>query len=184
MKHNLSFEDATNLIKLEIAGEREAAALCDSVIEIVKKFDGKVYNKRFDTAVNAVNDNIRVQLRYNSFDIKYLMPNRSVKSVGGDHWNYVEYDEPYMCGMCIESSDNHRALTPDKRIIAEDIIANILNQKKRLTAGADLAEKQLNNDIRAFIGRKAKLLQEIEQFNNDVDYSLANYFDLRIEVRR
>jgi len=184
MKHNLSFEDATNLIKLEIAGKREAAALCDAVIEIVKKFDGKVHNKRFDTAVNAVNENVRVRMQYNSFDIKYSMPNRSVKSVSADHWNYVEYDEPYICGMCIESSDNNRALTPDKRIISENIIANILEQKKRLTAGADLAEKQLNNNICDFIGRKAKLLQQIEQFNNDVDYSLANYFDLRIEVRR
>ena len=85
MKHNYCAEDVRNLILLEIKNRKAALELYPKVIEVVQKYDGKVLNKRFDTALKKADgrlsydrDTVRFTINMSCFD------NRFCKSVKVD----------------------------------------------------------------------------------------------------
>ena len=56
MAHYYCNEDAKNLVRLEIENRKSALAVYDEVIELVKKYDGKILNKRFETALKKIDE--------------------------------------------------------------------------------------------------------------------------------
>jgi hypothetical protein len=78
------------------------------------------------------------------------------------------------------SQDDHRALTDDNRIIADNIIKNIERMKKYHKETYNEVENQLAQ-VQFFKARKARITAEIEEHNDEVNYSVANYFDLTIK---
>ena len=82
-------EDALNLVKLEIENRKEALKLYDGIIEVVKKFDGKVLNKRFDTALKNFDGRLSYNREHSWFEINMnVFDNRSCKSIKKDSYGY------------------------------------------------------------------------------------------------
>jgi len=156
--------------------------LADNVAKVIKQFDGKVFNKRLGTALQQIDKRLQVEAPYNSFNIKYCAYDYEERSIrtGNKDTAYIDNDTVYIVGMCKVSQDDHRALTDDNRIIADNIIKNIENLKKHNKETYNEVENQLAQ-VQFFKARKARITAEIEEHNNEVNYSIATYFDLRIK---
>ena len=88
MKHYCN-EDARNLVELEIKNRKEALKLYDGIIEVVNKFDGKVLNKRFDTALKKLDGRLSYNREYSWFEIYMnVFDSRTCKSVKKDSYGY------------------------------------------------------------------------------------------------
>ena len=179
---SMTDEEKTRLCRMENQLHMEAYNLANNVAKVVKLFDGKVFNKRLGTALNQLDSHIYVEAPYNSFNIKYVANSyeeRSFRSSNGDT-AYIDNNEVYIAGLCKVSQDDHRALTDDNRIIADNIIKNIERMKKYHKETYNEVENQLAQ-VAFFKARKARITAEIEEHNDEVNYSVANYFDLTIK---
>ena len=120
MSNYYNREDAVALINLEIKANKEALDLFDGIIKIVERFDGKVLNKRFETALQKnVSDHIcAYKSAYGDFRFYYSIPDRSVKSTDSEYcYNYIDIQNIYLI-----VGDMSACLTDDGRICAEDLI--------------------------------------------------------------
>lgn len=91
-----------NLLTNEIRVYRENAAALRTAKETITKFDGKVYNKRLDTALNETTLPEGIEVRfttyqeYGQFKVRVFNANRSFKgdlnSYGEPTWCYVTND--------------------------------------------------------------------------------------------
>ena len=180
--YSLTEEEKTRLCRMENRLHANAYELADKVAEVVRKYDGKVFTKRLGTALNQLDSHIYVEAPYNSFNIKYVANSyeeRSIRASNGDT-AYIDNNEVYIVGLCKVSQDDHRALTDDNRIIADNIIKNIERMKKYHKETYNEVENQLAQ-VQFFKARKARITAEIEEHNDEVNYSVANYFDLTIK---
>ena len=183
--YSLTEEEKTRLCRLENRLHANAYELADKVAEMVKKFDGKYYNKRLATAIHAIDPHLFLQTQYNSFNIKYIAieyEERSITTASGNT-DYIDNSEVYIAGMCISSQDDHRALTEDGRIIADNIIKEIERTKEYNKETYNTTEGQLSQ-VNYFRLRKERIKAEAEAHNNEVCYHIRQYFDLELKTNR
>ena len=68
--YNMTREQAMSNISYAIENRKRCISLIDTIKEVVKQFDGKVINRRFEEALRAATGGIiKVELRYNLFEI-------------------------------------------------------------------------------------------------------------------
>lgn len=186
MKYSrLTREEKTRLCRLEIRVHLDAYNLADHVKTVVRSFDGKVFTKRFETALRLIDRHLYVETPFNSFNIKYVAheyPERSITTSDGST-EYIDNNECYIAGLCKESSDDHRALTDDNRIIADNIIKDIERMKEYNKRTYNETESQLSK-IMQFDLQKKRIQEEAEKHNNEVCYMVRRYFDLDIHIQR
>lgn len=182
--YSLTDEEKTRLCRLENRLHANAYDLADKVAEMVRKFDGKAYNKRLATAIHTIDNHLFLQMQYNSFNIKYTAIDYEERSITTTSGNtaYIDNSEVYIVGMCISSQDDHRALTEDGRIIADNIIKEIERMKEYNKETYNTTEGQLSQ-IKYFRLRKDRIIKEVEAHNNEVCYHIRQYFDLEIKHR-
>lgn len=72
MYYGLTFEQKKDLIMEKAMIKRRAAAIIRQVREKATQFDGKVYNKKFDDAVEALTDDLSRLNCYNSYGWFYI----------------------------------------------------------------------------------------------------------------
>ena len=66
-------EDARKLVELEIQNRKEALKLYPEIIKVVEQFDGKVLNKRLETALKKVNERLCCKRGYSDFRIVFTI---------------------------------------------------------------------------------------------------------------
>ncbi|MDD2519124.1 MAG: hypothetical protein PHG18_04485, partial [Bacilli bacterium] len=54
----------------ELDLEKRSLLLFDDVKKLIEASDEKVINKRFDTALKKINENLYLRMEYNTFEIK------------------------------------------------------------------------------------------------------------------
>ena len=171
MSNYYSREDAENLIKLEIQAGKEALEIIDDVIEVVKSFDGKVFNKRFETALQTkVSYNIHARnSSYGFFGFYYTIPNRSVKSVDHDYWNYLGHSEIYLI-----TGDDTGCFTDENRICSNVMIAKINERREEIMATVKGLEEGLGK-LDGWIERQRKLVDELQNLRDSIPYDIKEY---------
>lgn len=181
-------EDATNLVKLEIENYKKALTLYPQIIEVVKSFDGKILNKRFETALKKVDDNLRTDMTYDTLYIKFsAWNNRSIKSVeernGYANWLYIEHTDIYMNGYLRRVSYNKDDIvcTTENRLIASVVIEALEKQEQYIKSKIENLEKHIENTDE-YKAKLEALRKEIESIGKDIPSEIKAYFDLNYDV--
>ena len=184
---------ADKLIALEIANRRKAIELYPAIIETVKKFDGKVLNKRLETALKKVNTNLRLAESEYRFDIRYWVENDSVSVPHRDYCGteYVKYREIGMCGYiprfegkyAYSVDAQHPALNDDGRIIAEHIIVALNAGKENLESEIIQMEEHSRkaDEYAAELEERAACIKNLQE---KIPYLVAEYYGLGYSIRK
>ena len=189
MKHYYCNEDARNLVQLEIDNRKAALSLYDEVIKLVRQFDGKVLNKRFDTALKKIDSRLSYDRSHNSFYIEMsVFDNRHCKSVKTDSFGYAStiyittnrvrlntYIQTYAYGK------NELSMLYDERIVADVLIealnkgrANIENEIRKL--------EESESKIEAWKEKCEALKKEMEETMKEIPYLVREYYDINYRV--
>lgn len=189
MKHNYCAEDVRNLILLEIKNRKAALELYPKVIEVVQKYDGKVLNKRFDTALKKADgrlsydrDTVRFTINMSCFD------NRFCKSVKVDKNGYssTNYINDYYIRMngyiAPYSHDTNRlSALSEEKLIAANVIVSLHEGKIKLESDIIKLEASLNK-IAEWKEKLEALKNEVESVMSEVPYLVRDYCDLNYRV--
>lgn len=161
------------LLNLEVVNLEKAIGLCDKILDLVPKFDGKVVNKRFDTALKEIDKSLSFSMRYNSFIIEMYKQDRSINR--GDSWSYLRDHSLCIIHSSIQSAYNDGICQDGQHIVGANLVADIQKQKKYFEDNL----VKLKNDI-ADIDSIQEVYKDIQQqktsFNNNVSYMVREYF--------
>ena len=159
------------------------------IIECVEKFNGKVLNKRFETALRKIDDNLRYDQTGSRFDIEVHLNNRCVQSVktdsyGYSNWNYISDFNLVLNSVLYTTTynpDDRKMLDENGRIIAP-VIVKALEEKKKIIENtiAELEEKI--DKVQEYKSKLETLRSEMEKVMSDVPFAIRNYFDINYRV--
>ena len=184
-------ELARKLVMLEIQNRKEALELYDKIIPVIKKFDGKVLNKRLETALKAVDERLRVDGGYSSFRIEMRPKSNIVFSDKVDANGYREcayVDDRELClntvlFTTLSYYDRKVMLDEDNRIIADVILEALKSGKKKMEE--NIADLEANFDkVEEFEKHLEELRKEMEDAMNEIPFLIRNYFGLNYHIRR
>lgn len=189
MKRHYCNEDARNLILLEIKNRKAALELYPKIIEVVQKFDGKVLNKRFDTALKKADSRLGYDRGMYQFRINMsCFDNRCCKSVkvdsnGYSSTNYINdyyvrlngYLQPY------SHNTNELSALTEERLIAENVIVSLNEGKEKLEAEITRLEASLDK-IAEWKEKLEALTKEVQGVMSEVPYLVRDYCDLNYRV--
>lgn len=172
-------EMAIKLARKEIEAKRDFCGKAEALCDVVRKFNGKVFNKRLETAMREIYPvSVEQGYTWKSITLKGWVYDRMVQSddldENGYHkWTaYIKNDEIYI-GIIREAFDD------DKRIIAENIIKNIRDTAAYLRKSADEMEDQLNR-IDELDAEYQRIENERSRFLHDTNGTLHEYFGWRM----
>lgn len=182
-------EDAKNLVELEIKNRKEALELYDKVIEVVEKFDGKVLNKRLETALKKVDERLSCDRRYSSFEIQMsVFDSRSCRSVNKDdlgysHVNYISDSYLTLNGYLptYSYSANEKVLLYEERIISSVLIESLNYGKKHMEETIVSLEESLDK-VPEWKERLEALRVEMEKTMKEIPYIIREYYDINYRV--
>lgn len=163
MGYYSSIEESNKAAETRIKGYREAAAMVPAVIEVIKKFDGKVYNCRFDKAIHELDSRIHAWKHYNCLSV-YMHPYPGC------------YNEVTLSSISLDEM-------PNKRIPADKMILDARERRESLLKKAYEIESMMSAmpQVKAYIDEtKRKLEAYLKQFPTDVRelYGLPCYVAL------
>ena len=179
----VEMEIARKQIKLS----RDALEMVPAVLETIKRFDGKVANKRLETALEAVNSGFTCRRNQygNEWEIKWYTQDRSI-TVKSINWRgmetcnayYIRQSEAYFARDLFDNT--YGSFTDDEgRWMVENICKQIEAEAESWKQDIEKWEEELENidDLR---DRKRKLEAEIEAHNKGISWLADEYFSLRI----
>ena len=171
-------EMAIKLMRKEIECKREFVNKAEDLCAVVQRFDGKVFNKRLETAMKEVYPvKVEQEFFWKSISITGYVADRMVQSDDTDKWGYrktayIKNDRIYV-GIIRDAFDD------DKRINAEAIVKAIRSVAEYENATADKLEDQLNRIDEIEVECK-RIRAERNRFLHDVSATVREYFDLEV----
>ena len=181
---SIALEVAIKQIKLY----KDALALCPKVMEVIKKFDGKVANKRLETALKEIDSGLRCNKSsyMEVWEIAFWTNDRCVnvkrKSWDGKREDWVAYyikeSEAYLARDMFKNTFG--SFTDENgRWIAENINKQIKHTMKSLEA--NIAEyKELLKHVDELEVEKKRIKDEMEAYNKKVGWFGNEYFCLKV----
>ena len=174
-----SEELARKLVRKEIEAKRDFVAKAPLLCDVVRKFDGKVFNKRLETAMREVmHVVVNREKPWGWLEIIGYVDDRMVQSDIADKYGhrdcgYIKDDRIYMVSCAKDCIDE------DGRIIAENICKRIYDEMARQKKYADNLEDQLDriSEIKADCERIRK---EREKFVWETNAQIREYFNLEV----
>ena len=174
-----SEELARKLVEKEISAKEDFVRKAPAMIEIVRKFDGKVLNKRLETELRKV---YYVTLKredvFDWWELIGYVQDRMVQSDEVDRHGY--HTTAYIKDDRIYIATCKKDLTDDNgRLIAENLIKYIEDEAKRQQTYANQLRSQLANidELKAECAR-------INRMKNDfvwkVNSQIKEYFGLEV----
>lgn len=188
MKHYCN-EDARNLVEIEIKNRKEALKLYDGIIEVVKKFDGKVLNKRFDTALKKVDGRLSYEREYSWLKIKMnVFDSRSCKSVKKDSYgysctNYISDSYLMLNSLLYTYSYNpdDKVALDNERIISGNIIFALNKGRRQIEETIKELEESISK-VDEWKNRLKEIENEMRKTMNEVPYIIREYYDINYHV--
>lgn len=166
-----------SLLQLEINSTRTALNLCDGIIEVVRKFDGKQPSKRLDTALKGIDENLRFKMEYNSFSIYLYLSVRCVRTEIGVR--YLNHDYQDIIRSSMESSRGD-GVCQNGTIRAELIISDIERARQQMKERIAQLTAEMG-DIGGILNRFEELRLAQASFEASVSYSVREYFNLKFK---
>ena len=166
---------------------QDALALCPAVMEVVKRFDGKVANKRLETALEAVDRGLccRKSSYTEIWEISFYTSDRcvTVKETG---WNGNEYygshyikDSEYYLARDMFKNTYGAFVDADGRWVAENINKQIEKSMEGLVHSIEVYENMLAH-VDELEEERDRLRKEVEAHNRKVTWIGEEYFKLKV----
>ena len=164
------------LLEVELLNMKKAVKYCDEIKKLIPKFEGKVINKRFDTALKEIDHNLSFSQQFNSFQIELYKEPRSID--GGNGWNYVKNHSLSIIHASLQSSMQD-GICQNGTLNGTNLIKYLDQNKEywQLTIKAISAQIKTIDKI---IARRDKIQAEKEIFRNEINFYIRDYFDLKI----
>lgn len=170
-------ELAIKLVQKEIEVRRDFADKAEALCEVVRRFNGKVFNKRLETAMKEVYPvKVEQEFTFGSISITGWIEDRMVRSDVANRMGHHEV--AYLKDSHIYIGIIRDAFDSDKRIWAEAIVAKILATAEYEKKTADEMESQLAR-IDDIIAERKRIYEEQQKFTHNTNWSIQEYFDLR-----
>ena len=188
-----NYQYGGNSIALEVAIKqiklyKDSLALCEKVMEVVKKFDGKVANKRLETALEAVDKGLRChKSSYTDiWEIVFYTSDRCVnvkrKSWDGkrEDWcaYYIKQPEDYIARDMFENLYG-KFTDENGRWVAENICKQIEAHMRYLEGDIASYEAELKN-VDELEAEKKRITKLVEMHNKEITWIGNEYFNLKI----
>lgn len=185
MRRDYELEKAgKQLILLDIETREKTLSFIEPVLEVLKPFDGKVFNKRVQEKLSAslnspdTGDYFYIHNSDQRFEIEHSFNRRSIEIEGRHRDLSLEFDRLYLFSWYKDyRKEAPYPITPDKRInyaVIEDLITKEAERTKQTID--TLKEEYVLADT--ILDRYYQLYQEAGEFKNYVSYSFRNYLDL------
>ena len=189
MSHYYCNEDARNLVELEIKNRKDALELYTGIIEVVKKFDGKVLNKRFETALKKVDERLGYNRRYSCFEIEMsVFDSRCCKSVNKDDLGYscTNYlvDNHLILNTYVETytyDKDKKSMLDNERIVSSVLVEALNKGKVNMEEHIKKLEDSLDK-VAEWKERLEALKVEMEKTMQEVPYIIREYYDMNYRV--
>jgi hypothetical protein len=177
-------EAKEKLFLLELNTYEKAAELIPRIIEVIREFDGKVYNRKLPEALTKLDGRLYVKTNY-GFHLAWYIDTRHVSyttSRAETKTAYININEICLCD-CITSAE-HPEKSPirDKRIQAPIIIAE-LEREKAYYENTVRKNREAHKDVKAIIAEKNRIEAEIKAFEKKLINPLAEYYGLYIDYK-
>lgn len=183
-------ETAINKVKTRINNYKKCLALIEELKPVVKRFDGKIYNVKFDRALKEVCDYINVDFEYSSFDIKvltYMNGNgggrNSAKApvcMNGSEYYYLTSRLGTRAGgygICpFEETE-----TGKRRIIADKIIEGLDYQAEYYNRVITENSEGLKH-IDEYAAKVAEIERRVKELE-EIPHDIKNYFDWNLYIK-
>ena len=151
------------------------------VQEILKKWSGKAYTKRFETALKKIDEHFNVDTRFGYY-LEYKFYNPLERSFRYDFINYK--GEPDYQWIYIDNSHSLRMLTKssileDRNIICDDI-------EEQLLKVAEYYERKYNNiteqlkTIDETIEKYKSIIESLNNFTGGIDSDIRAEFKFNV----
>lgn len=168
---------AFNLMDIDKVQLSKAIELTPKVIEVLEKFDGKVYNIRLEKALKEIDNGISLDWGYNTIKITYIDWNhRSTKDLNSEcGWVYVNktsYPLFYTDSSELVGKDKRIHLTDKAR---DDIQKWLQSNKSHLEKLEGITMETING----WRDRLKKIKEMAEELNREVPSECRDYFSLR-----
>ena len=168
-----SNEDARNLVELEIKNRKEALKLYPEIIKVVEQFDGKVLDKRLETALKKVDERISCDRGIYHFEIVFNCA--SITSFGFNYKDYCfvlnSYLEMYLVDRMEES------FLENERIRASVLIDSLLKEKEYLEKSVAELEKGIDR-ADEWKEKVEQLNEEIRSIRKEIPYIIADHYGI------
>jgi len=186
-----SISVALEVYRKQIKLYKDALSLCPKVMEVVRKFDGKIANRRLETALQEVDKGLGCfkDKWNNQWIIKFYTYDRSV-DVQITSWDgkdkycrafYIKESETVLAQDIFKNSYGDFT-NEDGRWIAENICKQIEATMKRLEEDIERYEEELKH-ADELLEEKRKLVEMIEAHNKKVSWMGDEYFEMRVNKR-
>ena len=174
-----SEELARKLVEKEISVKEDFVRKTPAMIEIVRKFDGKVLNKRLETALRNV---YHVTLKYDDifgwWELTGWADDRMVQSKSADKNGnhdtaYIKNDRFYIVTSAKDLTDD------DGRLIASRLIERISDEAERQRLYANQLRDQLGriDELKAECARIRRARNDFVWYTNS---QIREYFNLEV----
>lgn len=183
-------EVAGKLVELEIQNRKDCLKLYDQIIPIIERFDGKVLNKRLETALQNVNKYLRVDRNYTSFGISWWVENDYIRNTpdrnGFCTACYVQSRQLYMTTALFTSDRNMTdkvMLDEENRLIADVILVALEQGKKNMEEHIRMLEESLPHAEEYEEELKA-MKKAFEEKRDSIPYLIRDYYDMNYSITK
>lgn len=171
-------------IRMQLARKQQnayihAMEIIDKIIPVIEKFDGKQANKRLETALQQIDRNLyfRKSIYSNMWEMRLYITDRSITDTESKYRNtyYIKDSDIWLT----QEFSVDRFVDENGKWKSQTIIQRLKETQDVLKDKDNTIQEQLD-DIDSLIDRCAEIKREIEEFNRMIDYSVREYFNLKI----
>ncbi len=144
-------------INREIQARENVFLILGDIDNCLKKFHGKKYSKRIDTALKKIDKNLKSEMKWNNFSVIY-----EVKSI------YEYNPNIYVVGKYMENVNN---------LQLENTTELIKEARTRLQKELSELKEQIENFDKT-MEKYETMQKEVENFNKNIHWSMRQYADI------
>lgn len=152
-----------------------ADTLCSNEVQaLVKKWEGKKYTKKFETALKNIDKYFRVDTTLSNFYLEfYFFDNRSLQLNN-------------FCSVYVKGSYTVRSLNTSSYSNIHDIRKNLHEELIQIAKEFQIKFEKINNQLfrlNEYIDEFNKIKDSYNELENELDYEIMNEFNLYLQRR-
>lgn len=180
MYYDSNIPVAKRLTAKQIEVTEKLLSFIPAIEETVKRFNGKIANKRIETALQAIARGIHFGKNQYSGNWELTATEYDDRAVQGEpdccgysSWHYIENETLYLADGYRENA----FVDGEGRLNAEKLISLIERKREMYRKDVDRMKEQLSR-IDSIIATYKEIQAMKEDFNRNIDSSIRHYFKL------
>ena len=173
-----SIEDKKKAIRAEAEALRSASRRICQLKALIKQFDGKVYNKRFDEAIRSISDDEATFCGYVYYE-RYTITFRPRRCGSNHEITLVNSPSAQNCTNHPENIDKTDCIFTEKKRIVADKIIEALNSKYAGLLREAAALEQSADDLENILDSIDRLKRQINKIVDSLPYKAVDACGLK-----